>query len=398
MARRSVTPSSLLADAAAASSGSPGITVEEISKKDTPDGVEARSVSQSIRTVDDLLKKIEADLSRFEISASEATSWEGLTADRLTGKPIITTLHRVYVRLRPRGRIGVHDCVEAMISAARMPKAPRKPPAPRRPDAPWAVLVIADPHFGKYSWRKTAGDDYDLDIAARFVRQASEELLGIASSYAPGRMTVATLGDIYHYDTPAGTTTKGTPLERDGRLQKMIAVGTDVMLSVVDAASLVAKTDVLVVSGNHDETLTWALHRIMQERFRGSNRVSVEEGYTPRKYLSHGGNLLGFSHGHKAKKKLPQLMALEAAKAWAACPYREFHTGHLHNQSAEWSRPAETRDGVLVRIAPAVCPPDDFHAVEGYIGSRQAMELFVYCYNGGLSSMHVSGPGFDASR
>lgn len=256
------------------------------------------------------------------------------------------------------------------------------------------MLVVADPHFGKYGWHRTAGQDYDLDIAARLVAEASAELLDRAAGYAPTRLTVAHLGDLFHYDTPQGTTTKGTPLERDGRLQKMISVGTDTLLGVVEAAAKIAPTDTLVVNGNHDETLTWAYHRVLQERFRGSDRVRVEDGYTPRKYLSHGGNLLGFCHGHKAKRKLPQLMALEAAQQWAACPYREVHTGHLHHQAAEWSKPIDTIDGVLVRVAPALCPPDDYHAVEGYVGSRQAMELFVYGYNGGLSAMHVAGPRF----
>ena len=38
----------------------------------------------------------------------------------------------------------------------------------------------------------------------------------------------------------------------------------------------------------------------------------------------------------------------------------------------------DTVDGVVVRIAPALCPPDDWHAQEGWIGSRQAMETFFY--------------------
>jgi hypothetical protein len=87
---------------------------------------------------------------------------------------------------------------------------------------------VADTHFGKYCWRGTTGEaDYDLDIAAQLVADASRELLDLAARYRPARMTVGMLGDLMHYDSPAGTTTSGTPLERDGRLQKMIGVGTD---------------------------------------------------------------------------------------------------------------------------------------------------------------------------
>jgi hypothetical protein len=386
--------------AAAKAAGGDGLTIEEVTQRSTGDGVEARSVSQTIRTVDDLLRHIEADLERFEVAVSEATKWEGLTADKDTGKPIVTELFRVFVRLKPRGGPTTRDMVEAMIAGAAgsfrdkgVFRHRKKCHSKKTAGGPWAVLVVADTHFGKYCWQKTTGEaDYDLDIAARLVADASRELLDQAPRYKPARMTVAMLGDIYHYDSPAGTTTGGTPLERDGRLQKMIEVGTDSIIGVIDDAADVAPADVVVVNGNHDETLTWAAHRLLVERYDARGRVAVDRGFTPRKYLHHGCNLLGFAHGNKAKRKLPQLMALEAAAAWARCPYREIHTGHLHHQAAEWSRPIETLDGVLVRVAPSLGPADDYHAVNGWLGQRRAMELFIYDEGGGLVAMHVAGP------
>jgi metallophosphoesterase superfamily enzyme len=373
---------------------------EHVTRKTDGDSLEARSVSRTIRTVDDLLAHVEADLERYEVAASEATKWEGMSVDRSTGEPVVTELFRVFVRLKPRAGPKVEELVAAMIGAASGELRVRDSrTAKARSDRPWAVLVVADCHFGKYAWARSTGEaDYDLDIAAQLLRDAAEELLQAASGYAPGRITVAGLGDLFHYDTPSGTTTSGTTLERDGRLQKMIAVGTDSLVSVIDAASTVAATDTLVVNGNHDETLTWAFHRVLLERYAKSKRVTVDETYTPRKYLRSGANLLGFVHGHRAKKRLPQLMAHEAAAAWADCPYREVHTGHLHHQSAEWSRPIETIDGVLVRIAPSLGPADDWHAASGFVGSRRAMELFVYDPAGGLRAMHVAGPRLQIGR
>lgn len=383
----------VVAEIAAAANADKGVTIEEVTKKQAGDCMEARSVSARIRTVEDLLRHIEADLERFEVAASEATKWEGLTADRDTGEPVVTELHRVFVRLKPKGGPTTRDIVEAMIAAAK--KDIRRPltksvKAPK--DAPWQVLVVADPHFGKYAWNKTTGGgDYDLDIAARLVGDTGTQLLAVGNSYKPGRRTIAFVGDLFHYDRPDGSTTSGTPLERDGRLQKMIAVGCDVLLSLVKQSAETVPTDVVIVNGNHDEVLTWTFQRIMQERFRGSKAVTVKPDFTGRQYLTHGRNLLGFAHGNRAKRKLPQIMALEASRHWSECPYREWHTGHFHSQAAEWQRPIETLDGVVVRTAPALCPPDDWHSVNGFIGSRQAMETFLYDPAGGLASMHVAG-------
>ena len=366
----------------------PAADAEQVTQTQSGDVLEARSTSRRIKTVEDLLRHIEADMQRFEIAASEATKWE--TGD---GEGSTLELHRVFVRLKPKAGPSTRECVEAMIQAASKPL--RKPltkavKAPKR-DGLWQVLVVADTHFAKYAWRETTGgDDYDLTIAERLVGEATEELLAMGDTYKPVRRTIAMLGDLFHYDTPAGTTTSGTPLERDGRLQKMIQVGCDSLLGAIERSAATVPTDVTIVNGNHDETLTWAFQRIMQERFRNDRRVRIDGRYTGRQYVTHGRNLLGFVHGHRAKRKLPQIMALEAAADWSQCPYREWHTGHFHSQAAEWQRPIETLDGVIVRTAPALCPPDDWHSVNGFIGSRQACETFIYSPEGGLTAMHVS--------
>jgi hypothetical protein len=360
---------------------------EQVTQRQDGETLEARSTSRRIKTVDDLLRHIEADLTRYEVAASEATKWECGDGD---GGAV--ELHRVFVRLKPRGGPTIRDAVSALIEGAKASLKPigRKLSKKSKPidGGLLQLLVIADCHFGKYSWGKTTGsDDYDLGIAERLVMDAGSELISRGDQHRPARRVIAFLGDLFHYDTPSGTTTGGTPLERDGRLQKMLAVGCDTLLSLVALSSESVPTDVIVVNGNHDEVLTWAFQRILLERFRGSPAATIREQFTGRQYLSHGKNLLGFAHGHRAKKKLPQLMALEAAAEWSRCPYREWHTGHYHSQAA-----IETLDGVVTRTAPAICPPDDWHAQHGFVGSRQAMETFIYSHDAGLVAMHVTSP------
>lgn len=389
----------------AASKDKPGLTIEEVTKKDTPEGIEARSVSARIRTVEDLLRHIEADLSRFEIAASEATKWEGLTADRQTGKPVVTELHRVFVRLRPKAGPGVREAVEAMIAGAAKAGTlgtRRAKPHARKRSGVWQVLVVADAHFGKYAWsRTTGGDDYDLNHADRLVRETGERLLDAGDRQEPARRTVAFLGDLFHYDTPDAKTTRGTQLERDGRLEKMLETGTAALTHLVNRSAETVLTDVVVVPGNHDETMTAWFRLLLSTHFARDKRVAVHGAYTHRQYLEHDGTLLGFAHGDKAWNRLPSLMAIERPESWSRCRYREWHTGHLHKQASRVrsvvdANGIDTVDGVVIRRAPAICPPDDWHAAEGYIGSRQAMETWFYEPGGGLAGMLVAEAARDA--
>lgn len=384
----------VLAAASAGANQKPAADAEQVTQRRDGDTLEARSTSRRIKTVEDLLAHIEADLTRYEVVSSEATKWEVGTSDG-DGGTTVTELHRVFVRLAPKAGPSTREIVEAMIAGAagsiRRPLT-KAVKAPKR-DGLWQTLVVADTHFGKYCWSgTTGGGDYDLGIASQLVSEAGHELLAVGDGIKPSRRTIAFLGDLFHYDTPAGTTTGGTPLERDGRLQKMLGAGSDTLLSLVERSAETVPTDVVIVNGNHDEVLTFAFQRILQERFRNDKRVKIKGDFTGRQYLHHGGNLLGFAHGHKAKAKLPQLMALESPQEWSRCRYREWHTGHFHSQAAEWQRPIETLQGVIVRTAPALNPPDDYHAVNGWIASRQAMETFFYDHAGGMVAMHVAGP------
>ena len=368
----------------------PAADAEQVTQTRAGDTLEARSTSRRIKTVEDLLAHIEADMTRFEVAASEATKWECGNGE---GGSI--ELHRVFVRLKPKGGPTTLEIVSSMIDAAKkdLRRIPKKAYRQPKRDGLWQVMVVSDTHFGAYSWSQTTGgSDYDLGIAEQRVTDVTGQLLRAGAAYSPTRRTIAFLGDLFHFDKPAGTTTGGTPLERDGRLQKVIDVACDCLLGIVEQSAADVPTDVLIVNGNHDEVLTWAFQRILRERFRNAKNITIKPDFTGRQYLTHGNNLLGFAHGHKAKRKLPQIMALEQASAWSGSNYREWHTGHLHHQASEHNKPLDTLDGVIVRTAPTVCPPDDWHSANGFIGSRQACETFIYQPEGGLVSMHIASP------
>jgi hypothetical protein len=358
-------------------------TAEQVTQGQTGDTIEARSTSRRIKTVEDLLKHIEADLTRYEVTQSEATKWE--CGD---GNGGTTELHRVFVRLKPKAGPSVQECVEAMIVAAKreLRKPVTKKPPKRKSEGRMGLVVISDLHVGSRCWRQHVGNDYDIPIAIRLARQGASELIERSAAAQVEKRVIALAGDTLHFDTIAGTTTAGTYIDRDSRLQKAIEAAAEAVFSAVDLSARTAVTEVVVVPGNHDSAMTWALQKILVERYRGSAGVRVNEEYTSRKYISFGRNLIGITHGDKAKKKLAGIMALEAPDRWASSVHREWHVGHLHHQAAEIS----TIDGVLIRTHPTVIPPDSWHSESGFIGAERAMLGFIYEKRGGMTEMHVA--------
>ena len=244
---------------------SPAAEAEHVTRRTDGDNVEARSVSRTIRTVEDLLRHIEADLELFQVAQSEATKWEGMSVNRETGRPEVTELFRVFVRLKPRGGPTTKEVVDAMIAAASAAiRQPKMPGHGRKQSGLWSVLVMSDLHFGGRSWRHTTGSDYDLSIAADLVGKTASRLIGRSGDAC--RRTIVLAGDTLHFDTVFGTTTGGTYIDRDSRLQKTIELAVASIAGVVELSAETLPTDVVFVPGNHDTAMAGALQKIFVER------------------------------------------------------------------------------------------------------------------------------------
>jgi hypothetical protein len=379
----------ILSAAAAAATPKPVPDAEQVTQRREGDVLEARSTSKRIKTVADLLAHIEADMRAYDVAASEATKWEVATADS-SGEPTVTELHRVWVRLKPKAGPGVKEIVEAMIAAASKQIVQAKMPRHRkRRDGLWSVVVVSDLHVGSKSWRHATGHDYDINIAGQVAAKTTSELIQRSDGLGVTRRSIVLCGDTLHFDTIAGTTTSGTYLDRDTRIQKAIECAAEAIFRAVEHSASSVPTDVVLVPGNHDSAMTWALQKIVVERYRNDKRIKVNGEFTSRKYLIHGKNLIGVTHGDKGKKRLGGIMALEAAEQWSTCVHREWHVGHLHHQAAEIS----TIDGVVVRTHPTIVPPDAWHFDNGFVGAERAMQGFVYAPEGGLLELHMAYAG-----
>lgn len=370
---------------------------QDVERTETQNGVEAKSYGRRIKTVADLLTHIDADLTKFEVAQSEATKNEQVVRDA-NNKIQVVEYHRVFVRLKPKVGLNAEELVRAVVSGAMRPRAP----IPAKHDGKqnhnvMQGIVIADPHIGKYAWGKETGDgDYDIAIAIQRLRDAANYLIIKGKYDKVQRRDFWLLGDYLHYDTPSGQTTGGTPLERDGRADKMYAEATAVLYDLIEHSAQDCPTFVTVVPGNHDAILSVTLRHTLAAYFRNDERVTVDVAPKSRQYVEWGKCLIGLTHGDKARKNLHTLMASEASEAWGRTTYREIHHGHLHSEGEiQTVITAKNEPSVIVRQHRALCPPDGWHAQEGFVGTFRGMGAYYYHKAGALVQTVMANPEHD---
>lgn len=241
-------------------------------------------------------------------------------------------------------------------------------------------LALPDAHIGKLCWGKeTGGANYDTKIAVRLYREAVEALLVRTSAFTPERIVLAVGNDFYHSDTKAGTTTKGTPLDVDSRFPRMFKQGVALVVETAERLAQIAPVTLVMVRGNHDEVSNYCLGEVLEAWFRNTPAVTVENAPTSRKYFQYGANLLAWTHGDKGKlKNLPLLMATEQPVMFGATKFRTWFTGDKHTLRVEELM------GVQVRISPALCPADAWHADMQFVGNLRSAEAFVFDKREGL--------------
>lgn len=274
------------------------------------------------------------------------------------------------------------DFVKEMVEelkqySVQVPAMPRKMAIERN----ILVVNLTDLHLGRLSWAVETGfGNYDIKIATEIVDEAVDILLKRAAGYQIEKIVFLLGGDYFNYNTsnPFPQTVNGTPQESDVRQAKMFRIGRKLACKQIERFAEHATTEVIVVSGNHDDELIFGLGEVLEAKYENNDNIIINNLPTKRKYFQYGTNLIGTSHGKYEKKTdLPMLMANEAKKMWAETDHRYFHLGHRHHEVVE------DKQGVLLLTSPTAAEVDSHEAKMGYTMSNRAMKAWVYHFEDG---------------
>lgn len=355
---------------------------------------------EEVRTEADAIRVCGVDTTRWRVASMQVKTYQvgmKLTEKEESGsgkirkiseRPHVVQLYGVTLKLAliaPRPYLDALD-----MRYERLAERARNYPAPpdRSASSPYLVhLGLFDVHFGKLCWGPESGQDFDLRIAEGIYRNAAEDLLKLLSPYPVGRFVLPVGNDLFHVDTLRNTTTSGTPVDCDSRYAKMIDIGTEAVVQLIERLMDVAPVDVLYVPGNHDRLSSYHLCRELHREFRRAPGVCVDRSPRVRKYRRYGSVLFGWRHGDLVTdsqvRDLPGLMAIEAADDWSRSACREWFLGHRHTSRKFTTRETDETFGVQVRYLSSLSGTDAWHFENGYVGNRRAAECYLYSEESG---------------
>lgn len=333
-----------------------------------------QQTTERVKTLKDLVRVCEIDLETWEIVKWEANKWEmGYTDPHKQAHAL--PLFQIHVSLKKRVEyLAAKDEVAQLVALAKK-SITRSPALIHAPSTYSHLFVpsIPDLHVGKMAWAKETGaENYDVKIAVATFKTALSVLMERAKNFTFDKVLFPIGNDLFNSDNVANTTTHGTPQDTDGRFQKTFLHTRTMIIEAIEQLRSFAPVEVLVVPGNHDTLTVWHLGHSLEGFFNSYKDVTINNDPTLRKYAEYGANMLMFTHGNEGKKTdYPLVMATEQPAMFGRTVHREAHTGHLHKAMLDEFH------GVKVRISPALCAIDAWHASKQYSQARAA-EAFIY--------------------
>lgn len=276
-------------------------------------------------------------------------------------------------------KTAVNSVVESVKPAPK-----RKLNSPTNKDM-MTVYSIGDAHIGLLAHHLETGEDHDLKIAEEDLLIAMD--LMVQQSIATDTAFIIDVGDFFHADNASNETShSGNKLDVDGRYAKVLDVGLNLTVKLVNAAlTKHAKVIWRSAIGNHNEHSAIMMTAFLKAWFKDEPRVEIAD--TPNMFYYHtfGRNLIGVTHGHTCKaEKLGEVMSVDCKDQWSTSDHRYWYTGHIHHQSVK------EFTNCIVETFNTLAGKDAWHNAAGYRSKQSMKAITLHKEHGEISRNTVT--------
>ena len=244
-----------------------------------------------------------------------------------------------------------------------------------------AMYMIGDHHFGMLadSETKIDDDDWDVKIATQILIDATDRLANRVGDAHTG--VLLNVGDFFHADSSANTTTKGTPVDVDTRIGKTFKLAGRLFQVLIDKM-LEVHIEVVVINvrGNHDSDMACHLSSCLELLYSEEPRVNVLLNYSKFIHYQWHNNLFVFHHGDRMKhEQILQAVIKNLDDEWSQSKNRYCHLGHIHHHTAR------EVGSMHFEHWGSLTATDQWHSDSGY-GAERSMTAVVYHKENGEDS------------
>mgnify|MGYP003624848330 CR=1 FL=1 len=244
-----------------------------------------------------------------------------------------------------------------------------------------AMYMIGDHHFGMLadSETKIDDDDWDVKIATQILIDATDRLANRVGDAHTG--VLLNVGDFFHADSSANTTTKGTPVDVDTRIGKTFKLAGRLFQVLIDKM-LEVHSEVVVINvrGNHDSDMACHLSSCLELLYSQDVRVNVLPNYSKFIHYQWHNNLFVFHHGDRMKhEQILQTVIKNLDDEWSQSKNRYCHLGHIHHHTAR------EVGSMHFEHWGSLTATDQWHSDSGY-GAERSMTAVVYHKKNGEDS------------
>jgi len=234
------------------------------------------------------------------------------------------------------------------------------------------VYTLTDCHVGMRAWGKeTLTGDWDLTLAEQTLTKCFSHMVNCSPEAKT--CVIAQLGDFLHYDSAISAVTPmhGHTLDADGRMPKMVSVAISILRQIINVAlQRHEKVVLLLAEGNHDISSSVWLRAMFKVLYEAEPRIEIIDSELPYYVYQHGKTMIGWHHGHLAKKDvLPLLFAAQFPKIWGETHKRVVHIGHMHHTHIQ------EHAGITIEQHPTLAARDAYAARGGWLSERQVTSI-----------------------
>lgn len=354
-------------------------------------GKEMTIETNTIKTLPQLLKAVEANMDVWDVSKWIANKWD--MTDK-HGNIHTNWQVKAWLDKKIEHIDDLNSFKRSLIEDLKKeysPKIELKYTLQNTPFQNLLLLNIPDLHLGKQSWAEETGfRNYDIKIAVDEYNKAVNDLLSKAVHFTHIDKILFVVGnDLFNSDNayPLTTTTAGTPQQDDVRWQKVFKLGRNLMIETIEKLKLIASVDVKVIPGNHDFQKSFYLGDVLEIKYEHDPNVNVDNSPKTRKYYNWGNSIIGLTHGARKDEgegRLFSNMSHEGPKhcetSWKDIKFKTWYCGDIHHYKEVRQKGtkkavdqyAEDIDGVLIKYLRTLMFNDEWEAKKGFISQKGA--------------------------